>query len=185
MTTPVTSDCHLVTKCYSDFQNSDLSWQVVVGVTRLFAIFLLRAPPVCRYTANGSQASEGRNGDGMLTVKIYQFHFSSTYAPLQVGIEYITPTYMGSGIAQWLGFRPSAGGLSLSYVPTSDLWLTGDQSWDKFNRNHAEAPKGTPGDGKMCHGNPRGTKIRKLGDDKIYLFVRENKRIKLLKQSNN
>ena len=35
---------------------------------------------------------------------------------------------------------------------------------------------------KMRHGNPRGTKIRTLGGDKIYLFVsRENKPIKPFK----
>jgi len=38
---------------------------------------------------------------------------------------------------------------------------------------------------KMRHRNPRGTKIRKLGD-KVYLFVlRENKCIKPIKQSNS
>jgi len=35
------------------------------------------------------------------------------------------------------------------------------------------------------HGNPRGTKIMKLGGDKIYVFVsKENKRIKPIKRSN-
>jgi len=45
---------------------TNFSWQADVGATRLLVIALLSMPPVCRYTANGSQASVGRSGDGML-----------------------------------------------------------------------------------------------------------------------
>ena len=49
-----------------------------------------------------------------------------------------------------------------------------------------ELPVATPAT-QIRHGNPQGTKIRKLGggEDKIYTFVsRENKRFKPTKQSN-